>query len=177
LPYILPPLMCRPEFTCPSGQAGFRIFTSFISFKINSMPTTRPDTNDQYFWNFVYSVLFVLLVMLSWFYLKSIGPMPDKIPVFDFILLALAIFRLIRLFVYDSITNFIRDHFAKYENGPGKTLSNLLGCPWCTGVWMAFGVVFFYFATPFAWYPILILALAGTASFIQVTIRKIGHGL
>jgi len=70
--------------------------------------------NDQYFWNFVFSAIFALLVLLSLFYLKSNGELPRKISVFDFVLLALAIFRLIRLFVYDSVTNFVRDHFAQY---------------------------------------------------------------
>lgn len=133
--------------------------------------------NEQYFWNFVYSVLFVVLVALSMLYLRSIGRLPHKIPTFDFILLALATFRLIRLFVYDSVTNFVRDHFAQYKTGPGKTLRNLINCPWCTGIWMALIVTFFYFATSLAWYPILLLALAGTASFVQITILKIGHGL
>jgi len=133
--------------------------------------------NDQYFWNFVFSAIFALLVLLSLFYLKSNGELPRKISVFDFVLLALAIFRLIRLFVYDSVTNFVRDHFAQYQKGPGKTISNLLNCPWCTGIWMALFVAFFYFTTPLAWYPILILALAGTATFIQITIYKTGYGL
>jgi hypothetical protein len=133
--------------------------------------------NEQHFWNFAYSVLFVALAALSLIYLKSAGQLPHKIPTFDFILLSLATFRLVRLFVYDSVTNFIRDHFEKYHTGPGKTLSNLLDCPWCTGVWMALPVVFFYFATPITWYPLLILAVAGVATFIQITILKIGHGL
>lgn len=132
---------------------------------------------EQYFWNFIFSVLFVLFVALALYYLRSIGRLPHRIPTFDFILLALGTFRLIRLFVYDSITNFIRDHFAQYKTGPGKTIWNLIDCPWCSGVWVALLISFFYFATPLAWYPIFILALAGTGSFIQITILKIGHDL
>jgi len=132
---------------------------------------------DQYFWHFVYSVVFVALVALSLLYLKTHDRLPRKIPTFDFILLGLATFRLIRLFTYDLITNFIRAHFKQYKNGPGRVAWHLLDCPWCSGVWMAFAVTFFYFATPFAWYPILILAIAGVGSFVQITIYKIGYGL
>jgi len=141
------------------------------------METEVRKPNDQYFWNFAYSALFVLLVAFSLLYLKSLGQLPNKITAFNFVLLSLATFRLVRLFVYDSVTNFIRDHFAKYTRGPGKTVANLLDCPWCTGVWMALAVAFFYFLTPLAWYPLFILAIAGTATFIQITILKIGHNL
>lgn len=133
--------------------------------------------NDQYFWNFAYSVLFVALIGASVYYLKTSNKLPLTIPVFDFILLILATFRLIRLFVYDSVTSFIRDHFEQYEKGPGKTTRHLLDCPWCTGIWMALFVSFVYFATPLAWYPLLVLAIAGAATFIQITIYKIGYGL
>lgn len=132
---------------------------------------------NQYFWHFAYSALFVILVGLAISYLKNSGTWPRKIPTFDFILLCLATFRLIRLFTYDLITNFIRDHFKQYKNGPGRVMWHLLDCPWCSGVWAALAVTFFYFATPLAWYPILILAVAGVGSFIQVTIYKIGYGL
>lgn len=130
--------------------------------------------SDQPFWHFVFSAFFVFLVASSLFYLKSENKLPNKIDPFDFILLSLAVFRLIRLFVYDMVTDFVRNYFAKYQKGPGKTIYRLLDCPWCTGVWMAFFVSFFYFATPMAWFPIFILALAGLATFIQITIWKIG---
>lgn len=135
------------------------------------------NSNEQYFWNFAYSVLFVALIVGAIYYFNSQKILPRTMPLFDFIILILTTFRLVRLFVYDSITNFIRGHFKQYEQGPGKTMRNLLGCPWCTGIWMAFFASFAYFATPLAWYPLLILALAGAATFIQITILKIGYGL
>lgn len=136
-----------------------------------------PGRQEQYFWHFIYSAVFVLLVAFALSFLKSHGAWPRKIPEFDFILLCLATFRLIRLFTYDLVTNFIRDHFKQYQSGPGRVMWHLLDCPWCSGVWAAFVVTFFYFATPLAWYPILILAVAGVGSFIQVTIYRIGSKL
>ena len=141
------------------------------------METIEKRRSDQPFWHFVFSTFFVFLVTVSLFYLKSKGKLPHKISTFDFILLSLATFRLIRLFVYDDVTDFVRGYFAKSQRGPKKTAFDLLDCPWCTGVWMAFLVAFFFFATPLAWFPILVLALAGVATFVQITIYKIGFGL
>ncbi len=141
------------------------------------METIEKKKSDQPFWHFVFSAFFVFLVVLALSYLQSKGELPHKISPFDFVLLSLATFRLIRLFVYDVVTDFIREYFANHHRGPKKTIFHLLNCPWCTGVWMAFFVSFFYFATLFAWFPILFLAIAGLATFIQITIYKIGFGL
>jgi hypothetical protein len=88
---------------------------------------------------------------------------------------SLAIFRLIRLFSYDIITQFIRDWFVGARVGTFRyTFGTLINCPWCTGLWFSFVVVFFYFATPYAWPIILVLALAAVASFLQVISSLVG---
>ena len=80
-----------------------------------------------------------------------------------------------RLFTYDAITAFIREWFegADPESFRGS-LGTLINCPWCTGLWFALVVVFAYFATPIAWYGILVLALASSASFLQLLANLIG---
>ena len=67
----------------------------------------------------------------------------------DFILITLATWRLIRLFLYDAITKFFREQFwdlvkvgkgyelEKPKFGPRRTLADLLSCPWCFGTWAA----------------------------------------
>lgn len=87
----------------------------------------------------------------------------------------LATMRLIRLFTYDIITAFIRNWFVEKDpDSPLGTLGALINCPWCTGLWFAFMVLFFYFATPVSWYLILVLALAWAASFFQILANLIG---
>ncbi len=127
------------------------------------------------FWNGSFSVFFALLIVLGILYL-DVGHRFDRvISLGDFVLMALAIWRLIRLFTYDAITEFIRDWF---EGAPPHTFRGTLGtlwnCPWCIGLWLSFVVVFFYFATPYAWPVILILALAAVASFLQILSNLIG---
>jgi len=132
---------------------------------------------DQIFWNIVFILAYIFLVLASGIILYSVDRLPNHINVFDFFILSLAIFRLIRLFVYDWITKFIRDYFGTFQNGPRKTMSDLLSCPWCTGIWAAFFVSFSYFLTPIAWYPIFLIALAGAATYLQLIIIRIGKNL
>jgi hypothetical protein len=148
--------------------------------------------DDQNFWNIVYSFFFVLFCLtLLTILLVVRGTLPTSISFFDMSLVILATFRLTRLFVYDKITRFLRDlffhskeeyteegvtYFAKKErmHGPLRTIYELLTCPWCFSVWASATVLFFYFLSPYAWLPILILAVSGVASFLQIVANMLG---
>ncbi|HYE23050.1 MAG TPA: DUF1360 domain-containing protein [Candidatus Paceibacterota bacterium] len=128
-----------------------------------------------HFWNLAFSIFFAVLVLMASSWLLQTGKIALGITFGNFILMALAIFRLVRLFTYDHITDFIR---AWFRTSPPEsllgTMGALLNCPWCTGLWFSFLVVFFAYATPLAWPVILILALAALASFIQIFSNLIG---
>lgn len=127
------------------------------------------------FWNTFFGLFFVVLVIASAQWLELTGRFTTWVPLGDFFLMALAIFRLIRLTSYDLITKFIRDWFAPLPKDTFLgTLGSLIACPWCIGLWWAFFVVFFYYATPLAWPIILILALAAIASTLQLIANLIG---
>lgn len=114
-----------------------------------------------------------------------------KFSFMEFFLLALASFRLTRLFVYDKITEFIRSPFfdeveEKNENGqveiyfvPKKRgirrfLGELLSCYWCTGVWSSLFLLIIYFQIPkIAHFIIIILAIAGLAAIIETVVQKL----
>lgn len=126
-------------------------------------------------WNIVLSVFFIILVALGLGWLSSNHLFFYPVPLQDLVLMTLAIWRLVRLFTYDAITKFSRDWFVGAEPYSFRgVLHTLLNCPWCTGLWFSFVVVFFYFATPFAWPVILILALAALGSFLQVLANFVG---
>lgn len=126
-------------------------------------------------WNTILSLFYAALVITGVWWLFTTKHVFYDVPVRDLFLIALAIFRLIRLFTYDIITKFIRDWFAgSRTNSFAHTLGELLNCPWCTGLWFSFLVVFAYFATPYAWPVILILALAGLASFFMTFSNLVG---
>lgn len=147
--------------------------------------------DDQGLWNFLFSIIFAAFVAGGIYFLTQLERLPNSISLFDFILVSLASFRVTRLFVYDKITQFVRDWFITKEvrdgengelvvlrlqhvSGPLRTMSELLACPWCFGMWAAFVVLFFYTLSPLAWFPILILAVSGVGSFIQLAANMIG---
>lgn len=143
---------------------------------------------DQYFWNFVFSVFFLILVIMGSIILETESRIVlDELTTVDFVLMTLATWRLTRLFVYDNITKFIREQFfdvvkagkgytlEKPKVGPRRTLADLLTCPWCMGVWAAAVVIFFYLVTPYATYPIMLLALSAVATFLQLLSNLVGH--
>ena len=131
-----------------------------------------------HFWHTTLSLFFAAVAVLAFAWLDSEGKLffnLRRVPPFDFLLMALAIARLVRLFTYDNITAFIREWFEGWHPRSFMgSLGTLINCPWCTGLWFALLVAFFYFATPIAWYAILVLALSTAASSIQLLANLIG---
>jgi hypothetical protein len=135
---------------------------------------------DQYFWNFVFLVFYVVLLVMAVIILETESRFLEMdLQLIDYILMTLATWRLIRLFAYDIITRFFREQFwdlkkvgrgfelVKPATGPRRTIADLLGCPACLGVWMGSTVVFFYLLTPYAFIPVVILAISVVAQFLQ----------
>lgn len=104
----------------------------------------------------------------------------------EFLILSLATLRMTRLFVYDKITAFIREQFydvvetktkrylEKPVRGPRRTLADLFSCVWCFGMWSAATLTFFYYLTPYAYFPILFFAISGAGSLLQLLANMIG---
>lgn len=143
---------------------------------------------DQYFWNLVFSVFFLILVIMGAIILDTEARIPlDELSLVDYVLVTLATWRLTRLFVYDNITKFFREQFwdvkkvgkefelVKPKIGPRRTLADLMSCPWCFGVWAAAMVIFLYLITPYAVYPIMFLAIAAVATFLQLLSNLVGY--
>lgn len=128
-----------------------------------------------HWWHVTFFVLYIVLAISGYNWLLSQNRLAAFVPLTDFVLMALAVMRLTRLFTYDVITGFVRGWFegANPDSLRG-TLGSLLNCPWCTGLWFTLVVVFFYFATPAAWYAILLLALAALGSFFQILANWVG---
>lgn len=142
---------------------------------------------DQYFWNFVFSIFFLGFLFMGTTILTSEAYRTyESLTLIDYVIMALATFRFTRLFVYDKITAFFREQFydetetrtgyvlQKPPHGPRRTLADLMSCPWCFGIWSAATVSFFYLLTPAMFYPILILALSGVGTFLQLSTNMIG---
>ncbi|MFZ2253415.1 MAG: DUF1360 domain-containing protein [Minisyncoccia bacterium] len=142
---------------------------------------------DQYFWNVVFLIFFCVLIFMATVILQSEAyKVYSELTVIDFMLITLASFRIIRAVIYDKIFAFFREQFydatehkgkmvlTKPLSGPRRTLADLLSCPWCFGVWASAMVSFFYLLTPYAFFPVMFLALAAVASFFQILSNLIG---
>lgn len=128
-----------------------------------------------HFWNVFFLLFFVAIAKLAYFWLAINGRLGIGMPVADFFLIALAAQRLVRLFAYDHVTEFVRNWFKDApERSLLGTMGALINCPWCTGLWFTLVIVFFYYATPIAWYAILVLALSSVASLFQILANLIG---
>jgi hypothetical protein len=142
---------------------------------------------DQYFWNIIFLLFYIGLVVMAVIILESVGyKYYMDLTILDLTLITLASFRMTRMFVYDSMTRFLREQFwdakvvrnkvtlVKPITGPRRTLADLIGCPWCFGVWATTFVAFFYMLTPYAYFPTLILALSSIATLLQLVANAIG---
>ncbi len=143
-------------------------------------------------WNILAVAFFVLLSVLALRCLGARGVLLEYLSVGDFVILALAILRIIRLIAYDNITLFLREIFldaktVRYaeegeefiervasENSFKRTVAKLLNCPWCLGVWVTLFVLYFYLAYPGLWIIFVLLALSAVASFLQVFANLVG---
>jgi Protein of unknown function (DUF1360) len=125
---------------------------------------------DQYFWNVVFGLFFFVLAIMGAIILETETRIPfNEITLFDITLITLASWRVIRLFVYDSITKWLREQFynvrkvgkgyvlEKPATGPRRTLADL-----------------FYLLTPYAFYFVLFLAISAVATFLQLLTNMIG---
>ena len=108
----------------------------------------------------------------------------------DFFLLVFASFRLTRLIVYDTITEFLRAPFHEtvvetLADGSTETyieikgsgikywIGELLSCHWCTGFWCTVIIYGAYELYPDISLPFIsIFAIAGIASIIQGWVVK-----
>lgn len=143
-------------------------------------------------WNIVAIGIFVILTVLAIRCLDARDIQLQYLSLGDFMILALAIMRVIRLIAYDNITLFLREAFldvktVRYaeegeefiervpsENSLKRTISKLLNCPWCLGVWVALFVLYFALVYPSLWIIFVLLALSGVASLIQIAANLMG---
>lgn len=145
--------------------------------------------SEQYFWSFIFSVFFLILVVMGAIILETEARIAwADLTTADYLIMLLASWRLTRLFVYDNITRFLREQFKDVvkvgrgyrletpKSGPRRLLSELFDCPWCTSVWTSTIVVFLYLLTEYAVFPFVLLGLSAVVSFLQIGTNWIGHG-
>lgn len=143
---------------------------------------------DQYFWSFVFVSFFTILVVMGAIILETEARIPlGALSLTDFALIALASWRLTRLFVYDEMFRFVREQFWDVEKvgkgyqlvrpvvGPRRALADLTDSPWAFGLFATALVTFSYLITSYAVFPVLLLALSAVATFLQLLSMALGR--
>ncbi|MDD5083396.1 MAG: DUF1360 domain-containing protein [Candidatus Moranbacteria bacterium] len=134
----------------------------------------KGDTGAERWSVFLFFFFPVLSFGMAYYFQHFIGALPTRIPMLDMSILILATYRIIRLFVYDSITQFIREWLTR-GNALMRSLGHITSCPWCAGIWFGFGVMVFYTTLPEYFILLILLSVAGAASFLQTLSRMIGQ--
>ena len=144
----------------------------------------RPSvTQDQQYWNAVALLVFALLGALALWLIASFGEDDITLGFFDFLVLALATFRLAHLFTDDKIFDFVRavvfdrqgSRLTKAERGWRRVACELIECLWCAGLWSALIVVTIYFLGWWGVFADLLLAVAGAGSLLAVISKAIAR--
>ncbi|MEQ6375522.1 DUF1360 domain-containing protein [Bacillaceae bacterium S4-13-58] len=101
----------------------------------------------------------------------------------DFVILVFASYRLTRLIVFDTITDWLRRPFHEYEEqelsdgeietvihikgtGIRAFIGELLSCYWCTGFWSSVIILLIFLYLPSLEIILYVLAISGAASML-----------
>ncbi len=118
-------------------------------------------------WNFWSAFAFFGLVALMGYLLKKKGVDIREITFKEATVIILATYRMTRILVFEKIFKYLRDVLKRREDyyliG---TLSSIITCPWCLGVWVTLVIIVFYYLVPYGDLLVYVLALAGIASLI-----------
>jgi hypothetical protein len=142
----------------------------------------RRKEKEHRLWNAVAVLLFVLLCAISMALIFSYGRSDlENLGFFDLAVLGLATLRVILLITYDRILDFARVIVMDKDGGQLKTaergwrraVCELMQCLWCAGLWSALIVVTVYWLGFWGHLAILILAVAGLGSLLQVLSKAI----
>ncbi len=106
--------------------------------------------------------------------------MNESISIVEWLVLALAVFRLVRLFLFDEITRPVRSYFLQendeevYISGSGwrYVIGYLLTCHWCAGIWCGSMVAMLYLLAPWTFPLWLGLSLASVSSLLHDSLEK-----
>lgn len=135
---------------------------------------------DQYFWNFIFSLFFLVLVILGVIILDTEARISlTDLSVFEISLLVLATWRLTLLLGSDTATKWFREQFYDVKKvgrgytfevpktGPRRVFLDLLTNPVRSSVWLGASLTFFYLLSEIIFYPLLFLAVASLVVIVN----------
>jgi hypothetical protein len=137
---------------------------------------------EQHFWNGIALIVYAVLCALSVWLVARYGTLdPAAVGFLDVALLGLAAFRLIHLLTYDKIFDVVRAAFMdrkgarlkNAERGWRRLMCEFMQCIWCTGMWSGLIVVTVYFLGTWGRFAVIVLAVAGLGSLLQIVSKAL----
>ena len=118
-------------------------------------------------WNFWSAFVFFGAVVLVGYLLNKKGVDIEELTFKEAVLVILASYRMTRILVFERIFKYLRNVLKQREDlYVIGTLSSIITCPWCAGVWVTLTIIVFYFLIPFGVVLVYVLALSGVASMV-----------
>lgn len=118
-------------------------------------------------WNFWSAFVFFGLIVLVGYLLEKKSIDIGKITLKEAVVIILASYRMTRILVFEKIFKYLRNVLKRREGlYIVGTLSSIITCPWCAGVWVTLIIVVFYFLVPYGILLVYVLAMAGVASVV-----------
>jgi len=118
-------------------------------------------------WNFWSAFIFLGLAVLVGFLLEKQGIEIREMTFREAVVILLASFRVTRILVFEKIFKYARDLVrAKQDYYLVGTISSIITCPWCMGVWTTLMIIALYYLVPFGDLLTYVFALAGIVSLI-----------
>ena len=137
---------------------------------------------EQHFWNGIALIVYAVLCALSVWLVARYGTLdPAAVGFLDVALLGLAAFRLIHLLTYDKIFDVVRAAFMdrkgarlkNAERGWRRLMCEFMQCIWCTGMWSGLIAVTVYFLGTWGRFAVIVLAVAGLGSLLQIVSKAL----
>lgn len=149
------------------------------------MPT-NDYPRDHSFWNPIFILFFILLIVAAYLLISRDPYAMSKIynlGALDLTILGLATLRIIRLVSYDKILQFFRNLFldnvdgeyVQPRDGFKRAVVELYECVWCTGMWAALVAITLYVIAPAGFFVVAMLAISALGSVLQNLSRLIAH--
>ncbi len=137
---------------------------------------------EQKVWHVVALLSFTAVCAVSFVLVSRYATLdPASLGFFDLAVLGLGTFRLVHLLTYDKIFEIVRASFMDRQGGRLKKAARgwrrlvheFLECLWCTGMWSGVFTVTIYFLGPWGQFVVIVLAVAGLGSLLQVISKTI----
>lgn len=118
-------------------------------------------------WNFWSAFVFFGLIFLFGFLLERKGVRIQDVTLKEAVIIILASYRMTRIIVFEKIFKYMRDALKRREDlYVIGTLSYIITCPWCAGVWVTLLIIIFYYLVPYGVLLAYVLAFSGLASLV-----------